>query len=145
MLVSEEKFEKTETEPKTSPNKGHYKKNLIEAGIRKSLNETEHYQFINMVFAHWNDKNRHYSKRSVIEILGFYSAIQEYKNFSDSALKLQSTLIKMYRKKSNDFDDESGDQNENPHGKGISAKSEKKEKTSNAENMEEINSMVMIE
>jgi hypothetical protein len=52
-------------------------KKLTEAGIRKSLNETEHYQFINMVFAHWNDKNRHCNKRSAIEILGFYSAVQD--------------------------------------------------------------------
>jgi hypothetical protein len=71
-----------------------------------STNLAEHYEFVNRCFAHWNDKNGRYSKRAVIENLGFYAAIQEHRGFADAALKLQACLLKLYRKKRVDFEDD---------------------------------------
>jgi hypothetical protein len=108
------------------------RRGLYEAGIRMSTNQQEHFEFINTMFRRWNDKNGNYTKRSVIENLGFYATIQEHSGFSNSALKLQAALLKMYRKKNIDFEAESGenpgDEREKVHDKGVSTRFKKTEK-----------------
>jgi hypothetical protein len=112
-------------------NTGNFKRSLSDCFVRKSVNIQEHYDFINRCFSQWNSKSGKYSKRSVIENLSFYAAIQESRDFAEKALKLQAALIKLYKKKSKEFDGEEEDINESPpdgiaHDKGVSTGFKKK-------------------